>query len=35
MKQLRHRPEKVAVETADVYEKSNIDGSDMNAIVQY
>ena len=35
MNQLRYQPEKVPVETAYVYEKSNIDGSNMSTIVQY
>ena len=35
MDQLRYQPEKVAVETAYVYEKSNIDGSHKSNIVQY
>ncbi|MDP6512773.1 MAG: hypothetical protein QF878_06275, partial [SAR202 cluster bacterium] len=35
MSQLRYQPEKVAVGTAYIYEKSNIDGSHKSDIVQY
>ena len=35
MNELRYQPEKVAVGTAYVYEKSNIDGSHSSDIVQY
>ena len=35
MSPLRYQPEKVAVETAYVYEKANVDGSHKSDIAQY